>query len=189
MKTPLLRLLLLINGGLLALILAVWLLGSTHWQAPPPSVPDASAFGATDIASKGVEYEPSVIFERPLFRPERRPFPAEPSASEQDAEAAKAAAEAEAARDEIMDSARLTGVAGGGRTGAVIVEQGGASHRITVGGKLGGWQLDAIEPFAAVFSRSDGREHRLEISRDAAAPKAPPEQANRRNPRRPTSIR
>lgn len=100
----------------------------------------------------------TVISERPLFVPSRRPYVAPPPVE-------PAAGPAQAAAEPL--TAELVGVMLTGARRAALVQRKGSSspERLSVGQSIDGWLVEQVEPRRAVLRR--GAEERvLELRRD-----------------------
>lgn len=140
-------------------------------RLPMPRPQTAAAPEAADHTDEWVE----TILARPLFNRDRKPTPPPASASGAAASAAKP---------------RLTGtLVGGGERKAIFAGEGGKPVVVGVGGTIGVFTVDAIEPGLVTLTGPDGTEP-LRPSFDAEARRAllaelPQGQANPAQPPQP----
>ena len=145
---------------IVAAIAAVWLLGSTRWQAPPAIAADPSLLDSPPaIQTLGGGYDVQAVLARPLLLADRRPMAADPDAE----------AETPPSLDDLLASARVLGLLGSGDDQLIIVQAGGTTQRVALGGLLGGWRLVAVESASVTFEDDSGTRRVLEIRRQASA--------------------
>jgi len=154
------RLLLLGNIVLVALLGRQWLDGAGELRqvtwVPPPPVQPALASAALRLAEPDITSPISVVAlaERPLFYPTRRPLPPPPPPQ----------VVAPPPPPDPLDFTVVQGLVAGD-AGVVLVSVRGSPGRLTVGQKVGDWELTAVAPQSATFRRNGvQRELRLVLS-------------------------
>ncbi len=168
MKRHVLHVLLALVALLALALLALWVTPSgalrhLRWQPPAaqsfdyaavvPALPDPAAADTRRFVA---------LLDRPLFSLTRRPSPPEPVE--------------DAAPSDAMGSARLLGLFEGKGDGGVIVLLDGKPRRVRLHERVDGWQLSAVQPRGATFTRA-GQKRELPLERaklDAAAPAPKP---------------
>lgn len=146
---------------LLALLLAaLWLtpqgtLRGVHWPVPPAVAPQLGRADEVPLPAPAAVNDSRFLatLERPLFSPTRRPAPLSKPAQE-------------SAPSDAMGGARLLGLFEGAGDGGVIVLIDGKPRRVRLHEAVEGWQLTAVQPRGATFTRA-GQERDLPLSRAA----------------------
>ncbi|MCB1907712.1 MAG: hypothetical protein KDH15_10105 [Rhodocyclaceae bacterium] len=149
-----------VDAALVAALAAMVPTVSREWRAPEPIAPDSAAFDVPRAAEE--VSNPELLQEtlaRPLFFASRRP-PSEPD-SEPTPEVA--------AEDDPLGELQLLGLfSAGDRLGGLIVREDGASRRIAIGDRVGGWKLETLTGLEARFSRA-GEVARLQLEHSQQA--------------------
>lgn len=160
MKRHGLRLLVLLNAGLLVALLLMWIrpdgsLRGVSWHAPAPRLADyAAQLPALPSPAPSDTSTFVAMLERPLFAGTRRPPPAA---------APPPAAVAEAPTD-IFSTAKLTGVFQSGGAGGVILRIADKDKRVQMNQVLEGWTLKSISGREATFMKG-GETRVLQLQR------------------------
>lgn len=145
------KILLLVLTALAAALVWLWLDQSGHWrhiewQAPAPKAPEITA-PAPLVASAGANY--SVILERPLFAPDRRPPP-------------PPAPPAPPAPPDPLANIQLRGIFSGEQAG-ILASIDGKVRRIKLSESVGAWQLKSIDGRQVTFVQG-GQTRQLQLS-------------------------
>lgn len=157
------------NIALVALLGRQWLDGAGEMRpvlwVPPAPVQPALANTALRLAEPGT-FSPltvAALAERPLFHPTRRPLPPSPPPQ----------AAAPPPPPDPLDFTVVQGLVAGD-AGVVLASVQGTPRRVSLGQKVGDWELIAVAPQVATFAR-DGtqRELRLALSTFGSAKPLP----------------
>lgn len=150
--------LLVVNLGLLALLVSLWLTPrgdwiGVHWVAPKALPPALD--GAAGLPPTGVDLNRYVAtLERPLFVASRRPPPPAHTAS------------APAGPDPFPD-VRLLAVYGNQTVGGVVLSVDARVKRLKLGESINGWTLKSVSPNTVELARADDV-RTVEIKRGAS---------------------
>ena len=155
MKRHILRLLVVLNVGLLATLLLMWVqpdgsLRGIAWKPPAPRLTDFAGQLPT-LPSPAASDTASFVgmLERPLFSASRRPPPPPPPPP---------AVVAEAPPDNLS-TAKLTGIFNGGGLSGVIIRIADKDKRVQLNQSLDGWTLKSISGREVTFTK--GSENRV----------------------------
>ncbi len=164
MKRLSLPVLVLLNLVLLAAVVAFWLLGETHWEAPAAQPPAPASLAAERISRELVASEalPQTL-QRPLFAQTRRPPPPEEEV------VAEAPPEADP-----LEGVQLLGVFTVDGEKHLMLRAEDKVSRLKQGERFGPWTIAAFDDRVVTFVQ-DGDRRQLELKRapQPAAARAP----------------